>query len=260
MLDLKGSRALVMGVANERSIAWGIAESLAAAGADLAFSYLPDALGRAERRVSKLAATLGSTLVLPCDVRKDEDIAALFQQLHERWQGLEILIHAIAWARLDDLSGDFSATSREGFALAQEASVYSLVAVARGARDLMAGRGGSIVTLTYLGAQRAVPHYNVMGVAKAALESATRYLAAELGPRGIRVNAISAGPIETLSAAAIAGFEEMLKAAAAQAPLRRNVTAQEIGNAAAFLSSNLAQGITGQVLYVDAGHSIVASL
>ena len=258
MPNLNGRRALVMGVANDRSIAWGIAEGLAAAGAELAFSFLPDASGRAERRVRKLAASVASDLVLPCDVRSDDDIGVLFGTLRERWAGLDILIHSIAWARLEDLTRPFSATSREGFALANEVSTYSLMAGAHGARDLMEGRPGSIVTVSYLGSQRAVPNYNTMGVAKAALESAVRYLAAELGPAGIRVNAVSPGPIETFASSAIPGFGKMLAAVAAQAPLRRNVTAREVGDAAAFLCSDLALGITGQVLYVDSGFHITA--
>lgn len=260
MLELNGRRALVMGIANERSVAWGIAQSLAAAGAELAFSYLPDATGRAQRRVEKLAAQVGSQLVLPCDVQKDEDLAALFAALREHWGALDILIHSLAWAQLEDLSRDFSATSREGFSQANDISVYSFVAAAHYARPLLAGRAGSMLTVSYLGSQRAVPNYNVMGVAKAALESAVRYLAAELGPAGIRVNAVSPGPIETLSAAAITGLDRMLKAAVEKAPLRRNVTVREVGDAAAFLCSDLARGITGQVLYVDAGFSIVSTL
>lgn len=257
MLNLEGRRALVMGVANEYSIAWGISQSLAAAGADLALTYLPDVRGRAERRVRKLADQLSCEVVLPCDVRKDEDIAALFDELRSHWDGLEILVHSLAWARVEDLTGDFSAVSREGFLAAHEVSVYSLVALSQAARPVMANRPSSILTVSYLGSQRAVPHYNVMGAAKAALESSMRYLAAELGPLGIRVNAISPGPIETLSASAITGFERILSATAEQAPLRRNVTTRQVGDAAAFLCSDLAAGITGQVIYVDGGFHIV---
>jgi enoyl-[acyl-carrier protein] reductase I len=260
MIDLTGRRALVMGVANEFSLAWGIAESLAAAGAELAFSYLPDERGRSERRVRRLAERVRSELVLPCDVRKDEDLTALFSGLTEQWGAMEILVHSIAWARTEDLSSAFSATSREGFALANEVSTYSFVGAAHRASRLMAGRPGSIVTLTYLGSRRAVPHYNVMGVAKAGLESAVRYLAAEMGPSGIRVNAVSPGPIETLSSSAIAGLDRMLQAVSAQAPLRRNVTAQEVGDAVAFLCSDAARGITGQILDVDAGFHLTAGI
>jgi enoyl-[acyl-carrier protein] reductase I len=258
MLDLKGRRALVMGVANEYSIAWGISRSLAAAGADLALTYLPDERGRSERRVGKLAGEVNCRIVLPCDVRKDEDIAGLFDELRRHWDGLEILVHAMAWARVEDLAGDFSAVSREGFLAAHEISAYSLVAISRAARALMENRPSSILTVTYLGSQRAVPHYNVMGPAKAALESSVRYLAAELGPLGIRVNAVSPGPVETLSASAITGFERILAATVEQAPLRKNVTTKEVGDAAAFLCSDLASGITGQVIYVDGGfHTVV---
>ncbi len=256
MVDLKGQRALVMGVANEQSIAWGIAQSLASAGAELAFSYLPDATGRAERRVRRVVAPLGSPLVLPCDVTEEAGIPGLFGALREQWNGLDILVHSLAWARREDLGGAFSAISAPGFAAANEVSAYSFVAAAHHARELMGGRAGSMVTVTYIGSQRAVPGYNVMGVAKAALEAATRYLAAELGPQGIRVNAVSSGPIETLSSSAVPGLDRMLAAAAEISPLRRNVSQREVGDAVAFLCSDLAAGVTGQVLYVDAGLSI----
>ena len=260
MLDLSGRKALVMGVANESSIAWGIAQSLAEAGAELALSFLPDPRGRAERRVRRLAQPLGCELCLPCDVRQDGDVDGLVEALRREWDGLDILVHSIAGARMADLAGEFTAVSREGFALAHDVSCYSLLAAARGARSLMEGRPGSIVTMSYLGSQRAIPNYNVMGVAKAALESAVRYLAVELGAAGIRVNAVSPGPIETLSSSVIAGFPEMLKKASEWAPLRRNVTAREVGDAVAFLGSDLARGITGQVLYVDAGFSITGGV
>ncbi len=260
MADLEGRRALVMGVANRHSIAWGVATSLASCGADLALSYLPDASGRTERRVGRLASSLGTALVLPCNVAMDADIERLFEMLRERWGGLDVLVHSLAWARREDLGGEFSAVSREGFAVANEISAYSLVAAAHRAADLMAGRAGSIVTLTYIGSQRALPSYNVMGVAKAALESAVRYLAAELGPRGIRVNAVSSGPIETLSSSAIPGLDRMLAASAAQSPLRRNVSQREVGDAVSFLCSDLAAGVTGQVLYVDGGLSITLGI
>lgn len=260
MLDLTGRKALVMGVANESSIAWGIAQSLAEGGAELALSFLPDARGRSERRVRRLADPLGCQLYLPCDVRQDGDIEALVEALGEEWGAMDILVHSIAGARSEDLAGEFSGVSREGFSLAHEVSVYSLIAAARGARSLMQGRDGSIVTVTYLGSQRAIPNYNVMGVAKAALESAVRYLAAELGPAGTRVNAVSPGPIETLSSSVIAGFSQILGATAERAPLRRNVTAKQVGDAVAFLCSGLAAGITGQVLYVDSGYHITAGM
>ncbi len=256
IVDLQGRRALIMGVANEQSIAWGIAQSLAAAGAELAFSYLPDATGRAERRVKRVVESLGPSVVLPCDVANEAAIEDLFGALHEHWRGLDILVHSLAWARREDLGGEFSATSSEGFAAANKVSAYSFIAAAHHAKALMAGRSGSMVTVTYIGSQRAVPGYNVMGVAKAGLEAATRYLAAQLGPHGIRVNAVSSGPIETLSSSAIPGLDRMLAAAAELSPLRRNVSQQEVGDAVAFLCSDLAAGVTGQVLYVDAGLSI----
>jgi enoyl-[acyl-carrier protein] reductase I len=249
-----------MGVANDSSIAWGVAQSLAEAGAQLALSFLPDSRGRSEGRVRRLAEPLGCELYLPCDVLQDGDVDRLFEALREQWGALDILVHAIAAARSADLAGEFTALSREGFALAQEVSCYSLIAAARGARSLMAGRQGSIVTVSYLGSQRTIPNYNVMGVAKAALESAVRYLALELGAAGMRVNAVSPGPIETLSSSVIAGFPEMLKQAAERAPLRRNVTAREVGDVVAFLCSDLARGITGQLLYVDAGFSSTAGI
>jgi enoyl-[acyl-carrier protein] reductase I len=256
MVDLQRRRALVMGVANEQSIAWGIAQSLAAAGAELAFSYLPDATGRAEARVKRVVRALGSPLVLPCDVGEEGAIADLFRVLDDRWGELDVLVHSLAWAARGELGGEFSATSRQGFAATNEISAYSFIAAARHARPLMVGRQGSMVTVTYIGSQRAVPGYNVMGVAKAALEAATRYLAAELGPHGIRVNAVSSGPIETLSSSAVPGLDRMLTAAAELSPLRRNVSQREVGDAVAFLCSDLAAGVTGQVLYVDAGLSI----
>jgi enoyl-[acyl-carrier protein] reductase I len=240
MVDLQRRRALVMGVANEQSIAWGIAQSLAAAGAELAFSYLPDATGRAEARVKRVVRALGSPLVLPCDVGEEGAIADLFRVLDDRWGELDVLVHSLAWAARGELGGEFSATSRQGFAATNEISAYSFIAAARHARPLMVGRQGSMVTVTYIGSQRAVPGYNVMGVAKAALEAATRYLAAELGPHGIRVNAVSSGPIETLSSSAVPGLDRMLTAAAELSPLRRNVSQREVGDAVAFLCSDLA--------------------
>jgi enoyl-[acyl-carrier protein] reductase I len=257
MLDLRGRRALIAGVANQFSIAWGIAQRLSAAGAELALSYLPDSRGRAERRVRQLAGEVSCQVVLPCDVRQDGDVASLMGEVRRQWGALDILVHALAWARVEDLTGDFSAVSREGFLATHEVSVFSLVTLAREARSLMEGRPGSILAVSYLGSVRAVPHYNVMGVAKAALESSVRYLAAEFGPAGIRVNAVSPGPVETLSASVISGFERLLSLVAQQAPLRQNVTIEQIGDAAAFLCSDMASGITGQVLYVDGGFSTV---
>jgi enoyl-[acyl-carrier protein] reductase I len=246
-----------MGVANDRSIALGIAAALAEAGAELALSYLPDNLGRAERRVARAVSSLGSPLLLPCDVRQDDSVDGLFEALRAQWGSLDILVHSIAWARAEELAGGLAATSREGYTAAQDVSVYSLIAVARRASALMAGRSGSILTVTYLGSQRAMSQYGVMGVAKAALESVVRYLAAELGPSGIRVNAVSPGPIETLSTSAIADFDQMLRDAAERAPLRRTVGVREVGDVAAFLCSDRASGVTGQILYVDAGYHAI---
>lgn len=256
MIDLQGHRALVMGVANDRSIAWGIAESLSSAGAEIALSYLPDEKGRAERRVERLAESIGGKLIVGCDVRDDEQIEAAFSRIRDEWQGLDILVHSVAWAHVEDLRRGLSETPRDHFAAANEASVYSFIATCRFASRLMESRHGSITTLTYLGSQRATPNYNVMGLAKAGLESAVRYLAAELGPAGIRVNAVSPGPIETLAAAAIPDFDEMVKASVQRSPLRRTVTAKEVGDVVAFLSSDLARGVTGEILYVDAGYHI----
>lgn len=256
MIDLQGRRALVMGVANDRSIAWGISESLAKAGAKIALSYLPDERGRAQRRVEKLAASIGSQLVLGCDLREDAQIEAMFDRLREAWKALDILVHSVAWAHLADLQAGLTKAPRDHFRAANDVSLYSFIAAARHASRLMVDGRGSITTLTYLGSQRAIPNYHVMGIAKAGLESAVRYLAAELGPAGIRVNAVSPGPIETLAAAAIPDFDEMLKASAARSPLRRVVTADEVGDVVAFLSSDLARGVTGETLYVDAGYHI----
>lgn len=252
---LAGKRALVTGVASNRSIAWGIAQAMRREGAELAFTYQNDKL---RERVTKLAAECGSDIVLPCDVASDEEIAALFEALGARWDGLDIVVHSIAFAPKEQLAGDFvEATDREGFRVAHEISSYSFTALAKAARPLMRGRGGALLTLSYLGAERAVPNYNVMGLAKASLEANVRYMAAALGPEGIRVNAVSAGPIRTLAAAGIANFRKLLEHAERTAPLRRNVTIEEVGNAAAFLCSDLAAGITGEVLYVDAGYHIL---
>jgi enoyl-[acyl-carrier protein] reductase I len=249
---LQGKKALIFGVANHRSIAWGIAKALHEQGCELAFTYL----GPTEKWVRPLAESVGSTLVLACDVGDDAQIEAVYRQLHETWGSFDFLIHSIAYAKGEDLAAGFSQTSREGFRLALDVSAYSLVAVTRPAIPLL-NEGGSIVTLTYHGSTQVIPSYNVMGVAKAALEASVRYLAYDLGPRGIRVNAISAGPIRTLAASGISGFKGMLKHFAASTPLRRNVTQDEVGTTAAFLCSDWSSGITGEVLYVDAGASIV---
>ncbi|MCA9948206.1 MAG: enoyl-ACP reductase [Anaerolineales bacterium] len=250
---LEGKKALVFGVANKRSIAWGITQALHAHGADIGLSY---GIPQLEKRVLPLAEELGISFVEKCDVTQDAEIEAVFAKASERFGKLDILVHAIAYAPSEELVGHYYDTTREGFRVAMDISVYSLVALVQAARPLMAD-GGSIISLTYYGAEKVVPHYNVMGVAKAALEASTRYLAAELGPQNIRVNAISAGPIKTLSAGGIAGFRKMLKYAGERSPLRRNVSQEEVGNTALWLCSDLSSGVTGEVVYVDAGYSIM---
>jgi enoyl-[acyl-carrier protein] reductase I len=256
MLNLTGKNALVTGIANNRSIAWGIAQQLHQAGANLGVTYLPDEKGRFEKKVADLVEPLQPSLFLPCDVQNDAQVDATFETIREKWGKLDILIHCLAFAQKDDLTGDFSKVSRAGFNLALDVSAYSLVQLCRGAKALMT-EGGSIVTLTYLGGVKVIPNYNVMGVAKAALEMNVRYLASELGPQNIRVNAISAGPIRTLASSAVGGILDMIHHVELVAPLRRTVTQTEVGNAAAFLCSDLSSGITGQVLYVDAGYEIM---
>jgi len=252
---LAGKRALIAGLASERSIAFGIAAAMHREGAELAFTYQND---RLRDRVANMAAGLGSSLVLPLDVASDAEIDAAFASLRGHWDGLDILVHSLAFAPREQLAGGFlDSISRERFQVAHDISSYSLAALARAARPMMLGRAGAIVTMSYLGAVRSVPNYNVMGLAKASLEANMRFLAADLGPQGIRVNAISAGPIKTLAAAGVSGFRKMLGHVAEFTPLRRNVTIEEVGNAAAFLCSDLASGITGEVLYVDAGYSHV---
>ncbi|HLO87601.1 MAG TPA: enoyl-ACP reductase FabI [Nostocaceae cyanobacterium] len=256
MLDLSGKNALVTGIANNRSIAWGIAQQLHKAGANLGITYLPDDKGKMEKKVAELVEPLNPSLFLPCNVENEDQIKSTFATIGEQWGRLDILIHCLAFANKDDLSGDFSQTSRAGFSKALEISTYSLVQLSGAAKPLMT-EGGSIITLTYLGAVRAIPNYNVMGVAKAGLEASVRYLAAELGPQNIRVNGISAGPIRTLASSAVGGILDMIHHVEEVAPLRRTVTQLEVGNTAAFLSSDLASGITGQILYVDAGYEIM---
>ena len=256
MLDLTGKNALVTGIANNRSIAWGIAQQLHKAGANLGITYLPDDRGRIEKKVAELTEPLTPSLFLPCNVQDDDQIQATFDTLEQKWGKLDSLIHCLAFANRDDLTGNFSDTSRPGFNTALEISAYSLVQLARAAKPLMAD-GGSIVTLTYLGGVRVVPNYNVMGIAKAALEMNVRYLASELGPQNIRVNGISAGPIRTLASSAVGGILDMIHHVEAVAPLRRTVTQLEVGNTAAFLCSDLASGITGQIIYVDSGYGIM---
>ncbi|MEH1872407.1 enoyl-ACP reductase FabI [Nostoc sp.] len=256
MLNLTGKNALVTGIANNRSIAWGIAQQLHKAGANLGITYLPDERGKMEKKVAELVEPLNPSLFLPCNVQNDQQIQSTFETIREQWGKLDILIHCLAFASKDDLTGDFSQTSRSGFNTALEISTYSLVQLSGAAKPLMS-EGGSIVTLTYLGGVKAIPNYNVMGVAKAGLEMSVRYLAAELGPQNIRVNAISAGPIRTLASSAVGGILDMIHHVEQVAPLRRTVTQLEVGNTAAFLCSDLSSGITGQVLYVDAGYEIM---
>jgi enoyl-[acyl-carrier protein] reductase I len=254
MIDLKGQTAVVFGLANKRSIAWAIAQKLAAAGARIAICYQNE---RLRTEAEALSSELPDAAVFQCDVSSDEEIDAVFAKLKERYSKLDILVHSVAFAPPNELQNDFILTSRTGFRIAHEVSVYSLIALSRAAAPLMTD-GGSIMTLTYYGSQKVVPRYNVMGVAKAALEATVRYLAADLGKQKIRVNAISAGPIKTLAARGIGGLGEMLKVHAARSPLGRNVEPSEVGNTALFLASDLASGISGEVLYVDCGYNVVA--
>jgi enoyl-[acyl-carrier protein] reductase I len=252
---LSAKKVLVTGVLSNRSIAYGIAHAARREGAELAFTYVGD---RFRDRVNELAREFGSDIVLPCDVASDEQIEALAAELGRRWDGLDGLVHAIAFAPREAIAGELlDGLSREAFRTAHDISAYSFPALARAMLPMMGGRKASVLTLTYLGADRVVPHYNTMGLAKASLEAAVRYLAANLGPQGIRVNAISAGPVKTLAAAGIAGFGRILKHVEENSPLRRNVTLDDVGNAAAFLLSELASGITGEVIYVDGGFSRV---
>jgi enoyl-[acyl-carrier protein] reductase I len=252
---LAGKRALIVGLATERSIAHGIATAMHREGAELAFTYQGE---RLKERVIEMAQGFGSAITVPMDVGSDAEIDAAFAQVRTVWDSLDIIVHSVAFAPREELAGGFvDSTTRQGFQIAHDISSYSLTALAKAGRPLMQGRNGAMVTLSYLGAVRSIPSYNVMGLAKASLEANVRFLAADLGPENIRVNAISAGPIKTLAAAGIGGFRKMLGHVAAANPLRRNVTTEEVGNAAAFLCSDLASGITGEVLYVDAGYSHV---
>lgn len=254
MALLAGKTGIVFGVANKRSIAWAIAQAWHKAGAKLAFTYQGE---RLKDNVEELAGTFGEdTLILPCDVTRDEDIAHVFNEVGAKFGKLNLLLHSVAYAPKDALEGEFVNTNREAFRVAHDVSAYSLVALARAAAPLMSD-GGSIVAMSYYGAEKVVPHYNVMGVAKASLEASTRYLAYDLGPKKIRVNCISAGPVNTLAARGISGFMEMLKYYEAHAPLKRNVTPDELGATGAFLASDGAAAITGQVIYVDAGYQIM---
>ncbi len=250
---LAGKRGLIMGVANDRSLAWGIASIVAAHGASLAFSYQGEALGK---RVKPLAHSIGSDFVEPCDVSDDASLDALFARIANEWGELDFIVHAIGFADKEDLKGKYVKTGRAGFLLAMDISAYSFTAVAQRAAPLMKN-GGSMLTLSYLGAERVMPHYNVMGVAKAALEASVRYLAADLGPDNIRVNAISAGPVKTLAASGIGDFRVILRWNELNAPLNRNITTDDVGKAALFLLSDLGSGVTGQIQYVDAGYNTV---
>ena len=253
---LAGKRAVVTGLASNRSLAWGIAQALRREGAELALSYQTDKL---RGRVEEMAAELGSDLTLPLDVADDAQIDAFFAGLSARWSdGFDILVHSVAFAPADQLDGRYlDAVSREGFRIAHDVSSYSLAALAKKSEPLMRGRAGALLTLSYLGAERVLPNYNVMGLAKASLEANVRFLAVDLGASGIRINAISAGPIRTLAASGVKGIREMIAHVGATAPLKRNVTIEDVGNAAAFLCSDLAAGITGQTIYVDSGFNIV---
>jgi enoyl-[acyl-carrier protein] reductase I len=252
---LAGKRALIVGVATDRSIAWGIAQAMHAHGAQLAFSYANDTF---RQRLEPLAASIGSKLLMPIDVQVDDQIDAAFALLGREWGQIDILVHAVAFAPREALAGSFTAnTTREAFRIAHDVSSYSFTALARPAAALMSGRAGAMLTLSYLGAERSIPSYNVMGLAKASLEANVRFLAADLGPHNIRVNGISAGPIKTLAAAGIGGFRKILAHVAQIAPLRRNVSTEDVGNAATFLCSDMAAGITGEILHVDNGFSTV---
>jgi len=251
---LDGKTGVVFGVANKRSLAWAIARRAAEEGARIALTYQGE---RLEENARELAASLKDPVVLPCDVTKDEDIEAVFARLREEMGGLGFVVHAVAYALREELEGDYVNTSREGFRIAQDISVYSLTAIARHAAPLMEGRQASILTLTYLGGERVIPGYNVMGIAKAALDMSVRYLASNLGPKGIRVNGLSAGPIKTLASAGIGGFSKILEHMRNHAPLRRNVDQAEVADAALFLLSNMSRGVTGEILHVDSGYNIM---
>lgn len=252
---LDGKRALIVGVASKRSIAWGIAQAMHREGAELAFTYQNE---RLKDRVIDLAASCDSTMVMPCDVASDEEIDGVFKSISETWDNIDCVVHAVAFAPREQLEGDYlEAVTREGFNTAHEISSYSFAALAKAARPLLSP-GASLLTLTYLGAVRAMPNYNVMGLAKASLEANTRFMANALGPQGVRVNAISAGPIRTLAAAGIGDFKKLLGHVASVAPLRDNVTIEQVGDTAAFLASPMSSGITGQVIYVDSGFNVVA--
>ncbi|GMR08352.1 MAG: enoyl-ACP reductase FabI [Gammaproteobacteria bacterium] len=255
---LKDKKTLIVGLASNRSIAWGIARAMHREGADLAFTVQNE---RLRGRVEKMASELDSDIVIPCDVADDQQVEDVFVRLDDFWDHVDIIIHSVAFAPKEQLEGDYlDATTREGSQIAHDISSYSFTALAKAGRNMMEGRDGALLTLSYLGAERVVPNYNIMGVAKASLEANVRYMASSLGPDGIRVNAISAGPIRTLAAAGISGFKGMLSEFEKAAPLRRKITIEEVGNAAAFLCSDLASGITGEIMYVDAGYNTIGML
>ncbi len=255
---LANKRALIVGLASNRSIAWGIAQAMRREGAELAFTYQNDKL---RERVEKMATECGSNITLPCDVSSDEEIQSVFDELQKTWDGLDIIVHSVAYAPKEELKGPYlENATREGFRIAHDISSYSLSALAMAGRSMMQGRKAALLTLSYLGAVRAMPNYNVMGLAKASLEANVRYLASGLGPEGIRVNAISAGPIRTLAASGIADFRSMLDFFEKNAPLRRNVTTEEVGNVGAFLCSDLASAVTGEITYVDCGFNMTATV
>lgn len=253
---LSGKKGMILGVANDHSLAWAIAERLLAEGADLGFTHLPGE--KMERRVRKLAEPAGAKLITPCDVQKDEDVQRTFEQAREVYGTLDFVLHSIAWAPLEDIRCPYVESSRKGFLMAMDISVYSLVAVTRGAVPLMP-EGGAVCTLTYFGGEKVVPGYNLMGVCKAALDQTVKYLAFDLGPKKIRVNAISSGPVKTLAASAVGDFDQMLGLHSAVAPLGRNVEREELGKAGLFLLSDLSTAVTGEILHVDAGYNIMGA-
>lgn len=254
---LRGKRGIVFGVANKRSLAWSIAQAAHREGAEIALTYQNE---RLKENIDELAPAVGAKIVLPCEATKEEDLVRVFGEIEKQWGRLDFLVHAIAFAKSDELEGEYLKATADGFALAMNVSAYTLTAMTRVARPLLAKaeKGASIVTLTYLGGERVMPGYNVMGVAKAALDMSVRYLANDLGPQNIRVNAVSAGPVNTLAARGIHGFSEILKHVREKAPLKRNIESAEVGNAATFLLSDFSSGVTGEILHVDAGYSTVA--
>ncbi|UFS68834.1 enoyl-ACP reductase [Geomonas sp. RF6] len=251
---LEGKKALIFGVANDKSIAWAVAEAFRREGAEVALAYANEAVAK---RVMPLAESIGVTLTLPCDVRSDDDLKATFAEIQKAWGGLDILVHSVAFANKEELKGSILNTTREGFNLALEISAYSLIAMAKEAAPLMQGRDGSIISMTYYGSTKVFPNYNVMGVAKAALEASVRYLAEGMGPDGVRVNAISAGPLRTLASAGVGGFTQIAGIVAGKAPLRRNISQEEVAGSAVYLASDLSRAVTGEVHFVDSGYNII---